>query len=254
MNVNDSNPTKTQWKLKPLFFYHILAALLLITLFSPFTKGFWEVIDVAFFKWINGSLKGHPWWQIFWALANHKLADWVEDLFILTFFIAYVRTAHKTLRVRRIGELVFCILYIAAILFFVNRVLFRENIEIPRLSPTLVVDSSVRLSEHIPWMKIKDSASKSFPGDHGTTALLFAASYFILARGRLGILACLYGAFLCLPRLITGAHWFSDIFVGSGAIALIFLSWAFCSPLFQTFVNGWERMFSFKRIKTEVPK
>ena len=231
------------WKWKTLLFCHALAAIFLITLFLPSTKGFWEVIDVAFFKWVNGSLDGRPNWQLFWALANHKLADWVEDLCVLFFFAAYVKQACRSMRPRKIAELLFCILYIGAIIYFVNRMLFRENLSIPRLSPTLVVDSSVRLSEHISWLHIKDDSSKSFPGDHGTTALLFAASFSYLAGWRLGILASLYAAFLCMPRLITGAHWFSDVLVGSGSITLLFLSWAFCTPLFQTCVDKMEQFF-----------
>jgi membrane-associated phospholipid phosphatase len=234
---------ESRWKWKTLLFCNALVAILLTTLFLPSTKGFWEVIDIAFFKWVNGSLEGRPRWQVFWALANHKLADWVEDLFVLIFFILYVKEGVKALRGRRVAELLFCVLYIAAIIYFVNRLLFRENLSIPRLSPTLVVDSSIRLSEHIPWLHIKDDSSKSFPGDHGTTALLFAASFSYLAGWRLGILASLYAAFLCMPRLITGAHWFSDVIVGSGSITLLFLSWAFCTPFFSRCVDKLNLFF-----------
>jgi membrane-associated phospholipid phosphatase len=192
---------------------------------------------------INSTLENRPTWQLFWAMANHKLADWIEDLVVLGFFIAYVRAAHKSLRLHRVSQLIFCVVYIAAIIYFVNRMIFRENLNIPRLSPTLVVDDSIRLSREIPWMKIKDDSSKSFPGDHGTTALLFASSFAFLAGWRLGILAALYAAFLCMPRLITGAHWLSDVVVGSGTITIVFLSWAFCTPLFARFTSACERFF-----------
>jgi Kdo2-lipid A phosphotransferase len=245
------------WKWKPLLLCHVLVTILLLTLFLPSTKGFWEVIDVSFFQCINSSLEGRASWQLFWAFANHKLADWVADLCVLVFFIAYVKQGIRSLRLRKIAELLFCIIYIGAIIYFVNRMLFRENLSIPRLSPTLVIDSSVRLSEQIPWLHIKDDSSKSFPGDHGTTALLFAASFSYLAGWRLGLLASIYSAFLCMPRLITGAHWFSDVIVGSGSITLLFLSWAFCSPLFQTCVDWLERLLRsisirkpFKSFKT----
>lgn len=235
--------TPRAWKFKILLLCHLIGAMLFASLFWPITKTYWEMIDIAFFKLINSTLRDHPHWQLFWAFANHKLADWVEDICILVFFITYVRQAHRSLRKRKIAELLFCVIYIAAVIYFINRVLFRENLQIPRLSPTLVVDDSVRLSNEISWMSIKDDSSKSFPGDHGTTALLFAASFSYLAGWRLGILASLYGAFLCLPRLITGAHWLSDVVVGSGTITIIVLSWAFCSPLFSTFTDRCERLF-----------
>jgi membrane-associated phospholipid phosphatase len=233
-----------EWKLKILLLWHITGALLFASLFWPVTKIYWEMVDIAFFKMINSTLRDRPAWQLFWAIANHKLADWVEDLCVLCFFITYVRQAHKSLRKRKVSELLFCVLYIGAIIYFINQMLFRENLSIPRLSPTLVVDDSVRLSQEIPWMKIKDDSSKSFPGDHGTTALLFAASFSYLAGWRLGILASLYAAFLCMPRLITGAHWLSDILVGSGTITIVFLSWAFCTPLFSQFTSKCERFFT----------
>jgi membrane-associated phospholipid phosphatase len=235
---------RKDWKLKILLFCHIIGALLFASLFWPVTKAYWEVIDIAFFKWVNFPLRDRPALQLFWAMANHKFADWVEDLCVLTFFITHVRQAHKALRMRKVFELAFCVLYIAAIIYFVNQILFRENLSIPRLSPTKVVDDSVRLSQEIPWMKIKDGSSKSFPGDHGTTALLFATSFSYLAGWRLGILASLYAAFLCMPRLVTGAHWLSDVLVGSGTITMIFLSWAFCTPLFSRFTDGCQRLFT----------
>src|SRR6185369_8486193 len=114
----------------------------------------------------------------------------------------------------------------AATIYFINRKLFSSYLIIPRTSPTRVVEDSIRLSEMVPWLHVKDGSARSFPGDHGTTALLFSASYTILAGWRLGIIALLYGAFLCLTRLITGAHWLSDVIVGSGCIAIFVLSWA----------------------------
>jgi membrane-associated phospholipid phosphatase len=244
--LQENLPTSSKtWKLKILLLCHILSAMLFASLFWPVTHVYWESIDVAFFKLVNSTLRERPYWQLFWALANHKLADWVEDLCVLCFFVAYVRQAHRNLRKRKVAELLFCVLYIGAIIYFINRMLFRENLDIPRLSPTLVVDDSVRLSEEISWMSIKDDSSKSFPGDHGTTALLFAASFSYLAGWRLGLLASLYAAFLCMPRLITGAHWLSDVIVGSGTITILCLSWAFCTPLFVKFTDGCERFFTW---------
>lgn len=239
-----------QWKIKLLIFFNILIFIMLWTLFAPYTKGFWNTIDIAFFKFMNGTLKERPYWQIFWALANHKIADWIEDLCVFFFFSMYILKAREGLRLRRVAELLFSVLYIAVIIYFVNKTLFREYLEITRLSPTLTVENSVRLSHEIPWLSIKDDSAKSFPGDHGTTALLFAASFGYFAGFRLGIFASLYAVFLCLPRLITGAHWLSDVIVGSGSIALLFLGWAFCTPFGEKCITFLERLLkAFGRLK-----
>lgn len=221
----------TQYKLKSLLLLQTLLVLLLTSLLWPKTAVYWHKLDVAFFKMINQSLLDRPWWQVFWASANHKYADWLEDLCILAFFTIWIRKSPASLRKIRIAQLLFCILYSAFILFFVNRILFRDFIQMPRLSPSLMIENSVLLSQKIPWMKIKDVSRASFPGDHATTALLFAASFSYLAGWRFGVAAWLYASFLCMPRLITGAHWLSDVLVGSGGIALFFLSIAFCTPL-----------------------
>ncbi len=244
-----NHTTLKNWNLKGLLLCNLLAIFLIGSLTIPFTKHYWDILDVAFFKLINGSLEGHLGPQIFWAIANHKYADWFEDLCILGFFIAYVRQAASSLRLRRVFELIFCVLCIACVIIFINDMLFRQHWKIPRLSPTRVMDSSIHISHSVPWLHIKTGSSNSFPGDHATTAILFAAGLSYLAGWRMGLIACLYGAFLCVPRLIIGAHWLSDVIVGSGSIALLFLSWAFCSPLFQRFVNGCEYLYQKLRRK-----
>lgn len=230
-------------KLKPLIFCHLVLALLLGSFFFPYTRPIWDALDIVSFKLLNGTLKNHQNWQLFWALANHKLADWVEDIVFIGFFILAIRAAPKNFRLQKAAQFVFLVLLAAGILFFVNRVLFRQNLDIPRPSPSLVVSPCVRLSHEIPWIHIKDSASSSFPGDHATTLLLFAAGYTFYAGRKLGTYAWAYAIFRAMPRLIAGAHWFTDIAVGSGAIALLFLSWAFYTPFADFVVNYIETFF-----------
>lgn len=229
-------------RIKPLLLFHLLALALLASLCWQPTQAYWDLIDRAFFKMINGSLRGSHFLQLFWGLANHKYADWLEDVVILGFAIACVKQTPRELRTKKIAEIFFCICYIAFTIYVVNRLVFRENLIITRLSPSLVMEDCVRVTREIPWLSIKDSSSRSFPGDHATTALLFAACFCWLSKWRLGICAVLYAAFLCMPRMITGAHWLSDVLVGSGSIALLFLSWAFYTPLATSVSSGLLRL------------
>lgn len=236
------------YKFKSLFLLQTLLVLLLASLFWPKVAIYWQKLDIAFFKLINQTLLDNHYSQVFWACANHKYADWIEDLCILAFFTVWIQKSPYSLRKVRIAQLLFCILYTAFILFFVNRMLLRDCISIPRSSPSLVVENSVMLSQEIPWMKIKDVSKTSFPGDHATTALLFAASFSYLAGWRFGVVAWLYAGFLCMPRLITGAHWLSDVIVGSGGITVFFLSIAFCTPLAHSISFYFLRIFNKKQI------
>ncbi len=222
--------------MKKLLLSHLLILLLIIS----FLTHLWDQIDLNLFQWLNGTLEGRPRWQYFWALANHKLTDWVEDLIFIAFFaVAIVRSPDK---LKKTAQFIFTILLAATVIYFVNRLLFRENLDIPRESPSLVVKGCIRLSDEIPSMNIKDYATSSFPGDHATTLLFFAASYTFYTGRRLGAYAWAYALFRMLPRLIAGAHWISDIAVGAGSISLFFLSWAFCTPLHLYATYYLERM------------
>lgn len=236
-------------KTKPFFLCHLLIAFLLTTFLCPYTKVFWDHLDRGFFHLLNDPMENRRWLQYFWAFSNHKMADWVEDGVYLLFFASYIVIPSEKSKSRKTAEVLFSILLISIIVFFINRILFREHIRLYRDSPTLVIDHCVRLSQEIPWLSIKDFSLKCFPADHATTAILLGFTYSFLVRGKLRLLACLYSCYLCLPRMATGAHWLSDVLVGSGTIALFFLSWAYCLPVQKTVVGWLERLFSLFRTK-----
>jgi len=235
--------SRSHWNIRQLIAWHLVMALLILSFIWTPTAMLWNKLDVAFFKLINGSLKSGESWQVFWACANHRMADWVEDVCILGFYILLLRNTAKQLRPKKGAEILFTILLIAGTILFINRKLFSSYLKIPRISPTRAVEDSIRLSELVPWLHVKDGSSRSFPGDHATTALLFAASYTILAGWRLGLVAIVYGAFLCMPRMIAGAHWLSDVIVGSGCITIFVLSWAFCTPFANYCSEKFLRLF-----------
>lgn len=228
-------PINTQWRLLAL--WNALALLLLLSLFSPLTRPMWSAIDLHCFRLLNGSLKGRPFLQQFWAMANHSWADWFEDICILGFYVAAVLKAAPEKRKERIFQLLFCLLLTAVTILVINRFLCRDLLKLRRKSPTKLLPDVINLAELVPWISFKVNTSKSFPGDHATSALMFAFSYAYFIRGKLAIGAIAYGIFLCLPRLVVGAHWLSDAIVGSGAIVILSLSWALCSPLSKKLVR-----------------
>ncbi|HSX12114.1 MAG TPA: phosphatase PAP2 family protein [Rhabdochlamydiaceae bacterium] len=217
---------------------HLLIALLAASFLLPWTRPLWDQLDSFIFTKLNQSLHLGEGYKTFWALANHRYADWLEDIFILSFYSLSIFKAVKFQRLRRTSQFIFCVLYIALTIILVNRLCFRDLLSMRRFSPTLTIDGCVRLSEELPWLDIKDETTKSFPGDHATSALLFALTYAFISGKRLGTAAIFYAIFLCLPRLIAGAHWFSDIAVGTGCIVLFSLAWGFFTPLHDK-MSGW---------------
>ncbi|HEX4840094.1 MAG TPA: phosphatase PAP2 family protein [Rhabdochlamydiaceae bacterium] len=238
-------------KWKPLFFCFAAILLLLGSFLWPPTFTLWQSFDTAIFKFLNQSLEGHPWAQLFWATVNHKKADLVEDGVFLLFFILAIRAAPKEKRMRKAAEFIFCILLAASLIYFVNRIFLRSHILIPRESPSLVVTECIRLSQEIPWMVIKDETVTCFPGDHATTLLLFTVLYTFYAGKKLGIAASLYALFRILPRLIVGAHWASDVIVGSGCLALFFLSLVLCTPFHLWCIDKIEKIVTVKSYESQ---
>lgn len=240
----------SHWNWKALIFCHMIIGILLTSFFWQETKIYWDMIDLSVFRFINNSLEGNQPWQIFWALANHKKADLFEDLCIFLFFFTWIRSSPPYAQVKHTAQFLFCILYVAFTILLVNHLIFRVCVEVFHASPTLALEHTIRLSKEIPWLSIKDSSPKSFPADHGTTALLFAWCYAFFSTRKRALIGILYASFLCMPRLITGAHWLSDVIVGSGSIAILFLSWAFYSPLHIYCTNYLEKLiYLYKKTK-----
>ena len=234
-----------KWKL--LLLCHVGVALLLGSFLWPVTFPFWQSLDISIFKFLNHTLEGHPWIQVFWALVNHKKADLVEDAIFLLFFILSIRATPKEKRIRRTAEFIFCILIAGSLIHFVNRSFLKSHVLIPRVSPSLVITPCVRLSQEVPWMSVKDETVTCFPGDHATTLLLFSILYTFFAGRKLGLYAALYAIFRLLPRLIVGAHWASDSIVGSGSLVLFFMSWVLCTPFHTWIIDRIEKILIIRR-------
>lgn len=235
-------------KWKPLLLSLSAILFLLGSFLWPPTFALWQTLDTAIFKSLNLTLKGHPFVQVFWACVNHKRADLVEDAIFLLFFILAIYAAPKEKRIRRTAEFLFCILLAGSVIYFVNRTLLRNHVLIPRISPSLVVTPCIRLSKELPWMLVKDETIASFPGDHATTLLFFTVLYSFYAGRRLGTYAAFYAIFRILPRLIVGAHWTSDIIVGSGCLVLFFLSLSLCTPFHIWMIDRIEKILTVRRI------
>ena len=233
------------WNLSLLFFWNAVAFLLLFSLFHHTTAELWKGLDSAFFRWINAPLASHPRLRLFWALSNHKIADWVEDVCFLALYIFAIIKSNKGERKKKAAQFLFCILWTAFTILLMNRLVCRDLLCLRRHSPTLLIDGAYCLTDFISWLAVKVDSTKSFPGDHATTALMITLSFSYFVRGRLRIIALIYGIFLCLPRLATGAHWLSDLLVGSVSIVILSLSWALCSPIYPWALKKIEKGFDF---------
>ncbi len=112
-------------------------------------------------------------------------------------------------------------------------------------SPTLTFDNIHRVSE-LTGIPTKDASSDSFPGDHGMMLIIFSCfmlRYF--GRGAFAV-ALLITLVFSLPRVMIGAHWFTDIAVGSLSVVLVGASWVLMTPCSDWIVERLNRLLPGK--------
>jgi membrane-associated phospholipid phosphatase len=210
------------------------AGLLLGSWFLPPTRAWWDLLDVATFRTLNGSLDGPRAWQVFWAAANHRAADLVPLAFMLWLLARYVFAGTLQQAAQRSALLAaaVCAMLIA------RQVAEFDAFEVDRNSPTWVLDDPIRLSELVPWIDAKDASRHSFPGDHCLFLTMLAIFTWRAAGWRNGAISAGAAVVFSLPRLVSGAHWLTDDLVGSAAIALLAMGAFFGTPL-HAVLAGW---------------
>ena len=229
--------TKMRWK--AFFLYHLFALLLFTSwLFMP-TRAVWDRLDLFAFSCLNLQLEMSPLAQIFWALTNLKSADLFGALFMGTFFVLYVIDGEHEERKRRISQFIYLCIWgeIGILLSKEFLAIVLQMIPFARECPTLVYSHAIKLSHAIPWLKVKDVAKSSFPSDHGEIIFQWLSFIWFFCRWRYGLVATLWSIFFILPRLVAGAHWASDMFVGSMTFVLILLAWATATPIYGYTMN-----------------
>ncbi|SPO58689.1 Phosphoesterase PA-phosphatase-like protein (fragment) [Pseudomonas inefficax] len=100
----------------------------------------------------------------------------------------------------------------------------------------MMFDEVVHLSDYYPDLEaaweLKDRSSKSFPGDHASVLLVWALFMSVFSR-RLVQYLVVWGlaVLFMLPRLVAGAHWGQDDYIGGLLMAVLALGWSCYTPL-----------------------
>jgi Kdo2-lipid A phosphotransferase len=242
---NKSLQIPASWKIKNLILSHLLVISLVCSVFyKPLYNLIWKALDEGLYKILSHSISTSTFWQDFWAVANHRIGDIIEDVFFLIFFLWLLKVTPRGEKLRKSAEFFFLALLTASVVIFINNLLFKQIVHIKRYSPSLILDSLPRLADYVSWIKVKKGAKACFPSDHSTTAVMFVANFFLLTKNRaLLTTVALYGIFLCTPRLIAGAHWFTDVFCGSVSVVIILYGWALYTPFASICVDMLHKLF-----------
>ncbi|MDG9757092.1 phosphatase PAP2 family protein [Pseudomonas sediminis] len=197
------------WQPRAMLVCHVVAVVLLVSWLWQPTRELWNVFDVWLFKLLNDPVHAGGLWAHIWAIGSMRPVDAGVGVVML----AVMLKADLVFTGPQVRRALFAFL-VALIVMLLMRVLFADLVEYmgwQHASPSLVVEGSARLTEMFPaWEErwdLKDSASRSFPGDHASVLLIWAYFMSFFARGWRLLLVWAITVTGILPRLVAGAHW-----------------------------------------------
>lgn len=220
--------------LPAILLLNVLGIVLFLSYYLPANHGFWFPIDSSIFFYFNRQLATSDTFLHLVAITNNRAFDGISllamGLLYLSFYIK--RTTAERRRMIIIG---FVMLLTAVVLNQLGHLL-----PISHKSPTLSFPGVNRVSQLI-GIPTKDASADSFPGDHGIMLLIFSCFMLrYLGRGAFAV-AVLITIIFSLPRVMIGAHWFTDIAVGSMSVILVGASWWLMTPASDALVNWLDR-------------
>ncbi|MFJ5451970.1 phosphatase PAP2 family protein [Pectobacterium jejuense] len=202
---------------------NVLGIGLFLSWYLPENHGFWLTLDSHIFFYFNRLLVDSPTFLHLVAITNNRAFDGFALVAMGLLYLSFYLKATSAER-RRLLVLGFIMLLTAVVLNQAGHLL-----PVQHASPTLYFSDVNRVSD-LTGIPTKDASSDSFPGDHGMMLMIFAAfmlRYFTRTAFAIGLVIMVI---FSLPRIMIGAHWFTDIAVGSLSVVLVGLSWWLLTP------------------------
>ncbi len=187
---------------------------LFLSWYLPVNHGFWFTIDSGIFHFFNQKLvESHAflWWV---AITNNRAFDGCSLLAMGGLMLSFWLKENASGR-RRIVIIGLVMLLTAVVLNQLGQAL----IPVKRASPTLSL--SIFIASASCCTSRQKTRQRQFPGDHGMMLLIFSAFMLRYFGKTAGIIALIIFVVFAFPRVMIGAHWFTDIVVGSLTVILI---------------------------------
>lgn len=221
-----------RWRPLPLLALNVFALVLLFSWLYPATRVFWDGFDDHLFSMLNKPLASSHSWALIWSIGSVRLTDIAVGLLMISFLVfANLVFPAKHLRHAFFG---FFVLLIVQLIIREGFSELANAFEWQRASPSLVTPDAIRLTQMFPqWvvLGLKDAAGHSFPGDHAAVIFVWAFCLNFFVSGWKRALIWLLAIIFMMPRLVAGAHWGSDDFVGGLFISLLAVAWGCYTPL-----------------------
>lgn len=199
--------------------------------------GLWLALDKSIFYFFNEMLATSKAFALFVGIVNLRAFDVIAFIAMLAIYYSYYRKSNVEGK-----RWLFCI-GVAMLFSAVIIKQFDKLLPIDRVSASVYFDQlyhNVNWVSQLSGLPAKDRAASSFPGDHGMMLLIFAV-YMWKYIGKDAFLKGLaVFVIFSLPRIMGGAHWFTDVYVGSVSFVLLVLSWILLSPAADMFISWLE--------------
>lgn len=222
-------------RLPLILLLNVVGFALFMSWYLPVNHGFWFPLDAAIFHFFNNGLVESRAFLWLVALTNNRAFDACSLIamgcLMLSFWLREDHAGRRHILIIGLTMLLFAVV--------INQ-LAQLLIPVKRESPTLFFSGIHRVSELLNF-PTKDASKDSFPGDHGMMLLIFSSimlRYF--GKKAFGIALIIFVVF-AFPRVMIGAHWFTDIAVGSLSVALIGLPWCLMTPLSDKIISVFNR-------------
>lgn len=221
---------------------NVLGIALFLSYYLPVNHGFWAPIDSSVFFYFNNKLATNETFLHFVAITNNRAFDVCSLLAMcLLYFSYYVKESSEG---RRRMLIIGIVMLLSAVVL--NQL--GHQLPVAHKSPSLSFPHVNRVSE-LTGIPTKDSSGDSFPGDHGMMLMVFTVFMLRYLGTRAFACAVVITVLFSMPRLMIGAHWFTDIMVGSLSVVLVGGSWWLMTPASDMLVKWLDKKLPKKSIK-----
>jgi len=231
--MNNPGLFQARWNLGRLVLCNIVPVALLAFWLWPTGNQLCVLFDEWLFHQLNAPLANNPIWLHIWAIASLRPFDAVVGIILLTLLIK----GDWVFRAVDVRRAFFGFLSILLLMLFIRMLFskFADYMDWQHSSPSMMIDGAVHLSDYFPGLEktweLKDRSSQSFPGDHASVLLIWALFMAAFARSA-GQYLTIWGLALLfmMPRLVAGAHWGQDDYIGGVLLAVWALGWGYYTP------------------------
>ncbi|MFC0142013.1 phosphatase PAP2 family protein [Erwinia mallotivora] len=213
---------------------NLLGLALFFSWYLPVNHGWWSGADNSIFFWFNDRLVTNK--ALLWlvAITNFRLFDGVSLLAMGALYFHFWRQETPQGR-RRMFAIGIAMLLSALLLNQLGHL-----IPVSHRSPTKFFPHVNHVAQ-LTGIPTKDASADSFPGDHGMMLMIFACFMLRYFTRKAFLIAVVIVLVFATPRIMIGAHWFTDVAVGSLSVVLVGMSWWLITPASDYLVNALYR-------------